>query len=84
MNIRTQVTISAEDHARAQGRAAERGVSFAEYIRTLVRRDLGDEPGTRAGVEELFGIGDSGGSDVARQKDHYIGEAVAAAKAANG
>lgn len=76
MPSRTQVTLDPSLDRRAKRRAEELGISFAEYVRRLIRRDLGEEP-ARSGVEELVGIGDSGGSDVARHKDAYLGEAVA-------
>jgi hypothetical protein len=48
---------------------------LAEYVRRLVRADLeGATPPNDRRV--LFGLGDSGGSDVARHKDAYLAEAV--------
>lgn len=82
MNIRMQVTIPEEDHARASDKAAASGVSLAEYLRRLVRRDVREEPTSPLpDIAELFGIGDSGGGDVARHQQEYLGEAVAAGKA---
>ena len=77
MTARTQVTLPAEDDRRAKARAAELGISFAEYIRRLVRADLG-EAKARADVEAFFDLGDSGGSDIGAHKDEYIGDAVSA------
>jgi hypothetical protein len=79
MQQRTQIYLPQEEHRRARRRAAELGVSLAEYVRRLVRQDLGGS-GRKADVSGLFALGDSGGSDVARQKDAYAGEAVAAAR----
>lgn len=79
MVVRTQITLDAELHNSAKRRAAERGISFAEYIRRTVKRDLGEQP--RGDIGTIFGIGDSGGSHVARHKDDYLGEAVAAGRA---
>ena len=76
MQQRTQIYLPPEEHRRARRRAAELGVSLAEYVRRLVRQDLGGS-GRAADVSSLFALGDSGGSDVARQKDAYIGEAIA-------
>jgi hypothetical protein len=59
-------------HARR--RAADRGVSLAEYVRSLVERDLGGKRAT-SDVGEIFGLFDSGGSDVARDEDRMIAEA---------
>jgi hypothetical protein len=75
MMQRTQVTLDPVDHRRARRRAAELGVSLAEYIRQLVRRDLGEAVG-RSDATSLFALGDSGGSDIAANKDRYVGEAL--------
>lgn len=81
MNTRMQVTISEADHARVVEKAAAMGISIAEYMRRLVRRDLEDgPPRPPADVSELFGIGDSGGGDVATHKQRYVADAVAASK----
>jgi hypothetical protein len=61
---------------RAQAKAAELGLSFAEYVRRVVAHDLG-EPKHRADVSLLFDLGASPEpTDVARDKDQMIGEAV--------
>ncbi|MGH2763078.1 MAG: hypothetical protein ACRDL4_15225 [Thermoleophilaceae bacterium] len=76
MTQRTQITLPSEDHRRARARAAELGISLAEYVRRLVARDLHNERGA-APVEALFALGSSGESDdVAARKDEYVGEAV--------
>ena len=77
MVSRTQITLPPEDHRRARARAAELGISLAEYVRRLVARDL-DRPAPRADISAIFNLGHSGGSDIARFKDEYIGEAVEA------
>ena len=64
------------DH-RAKRRAQELGVSFAEYVRRLIVKDL-ESRRQDGGIEELFGIGDSGGADVAADKDRYLDEAFGA------
>ena len=51
---------------------------MTEYVRRLVARDLGPGP-ERGNVEALFDLGHSGGSNVAQEKDRYVGEAVEAA-----
>jgi len=79
MMARVQITLPAEDQRRARARAAELGISFAEYVRRLVTRDLGEPPGTRD-TRTLFDLGESAGSDVARDKDRYVGEAVEAGR----
>ena len=79
MTQRTQIILPADDHRAARRRAAERGISLAEYVRRLVHEDLteaGSKP--KADISEIFGIGNSGGSNVARYKDEYLDEAVEA------
>jgi hypothetical protein len=73
MMVRTQITLDSDAHRRAKRRAADRGVSFAEYMRQVVDRDLGEQP--KGDISDIFGLFDSGGSDIANHKDEYIGEA---------
>jgi hypothetical protein len=75
MMARIQIALSPEDQRRARARATELGISFAEYVRRLIARDLGESPGS-SDPHRLFDLGDSGGSDVAVQKYSYVGEAV--------
>ena len=42
MNARTQITMDPEMQRRAQAKAAELGISFAEYVRRVIDRDLGE------------------------------------------
>lgn len=78
MMVRTQIALDPEDHRRVKRRAAELNISLAEYVRRIVRRDLGGEQRPKADISAIFGLFDSGGSDVAKHKDRYIGEAVEA------
>lgn len=74
MVARTQITLDPEAHRRAKARAAELAISLAEYFRRLVAKDLG--PRRRASdPSDLFDLGDSGGSDIARQKADYVAAA---------
>jgi hypothetical protein len=76
MNARTQITMDPELQRRARARAAELGISFAEYMRRLVVSDLG-EPRQKADISTLFNLIDEGPpTDIARDKDKMIGEAV--------
>jgi hypothetical protein len=76
MNARTQITMDPELQRRAHAKAAELGLSFAEYVRRLVAHDLG-EPKRKADVSLLFDLGASREpTDVARDKDKMLGEAV--------
>ncbi len=78
MTTRMQVTLEREQHRRAAERASALGISLAEYVRRVVDADLAglDEPASD--VREVFGIGDSGGSDVAHKKAEYLGDAISA------
>ncbi|MBV9629563.1 MAG: hypothetical protein JO230_15815 [Xanthobacteraceae bacterium] len=76
MNARTQITLDPETQRRAQGKAAELGISFAEYVRRLIASDLG-QPQQKADVSIIFDLIDEGPpTDIARDKDKMIGEAV--------
>jgi len=76
MNVRTQITLDPETQRRAQAKAADLGISFAEYVRRLVATDLG-EAKRKVDVSILFDLIDEGPpTDIARNKDKMIGEAV--------
>jgi predicted RecB family nuclease len=74
MVVRTQVTLDSGTHRRAKRRAADRGMSFAEYIRQVVSRDLGEEPKTD--ISAIFDLFESGRSDISANVDEYLGEAL--------
>jgi hypothetical protein len=75
--MRTQIALEAEQHARIKQKAASLGLTMAEYIRRLVDRDLAQvEP--QADPATIFGLGDSGGSDIARERRRAVEAAVAA------
>jgi hypothetical protein len=77
MMVRTQIALDSEEHRRAKRRAAEQGISLAEYVRRAVRHDLGGEPERpKTDISEIFGIGSSGLSDVSENKDRYLGESL--------
>src|SRR5260370_29010772 len=76
MNARTQVTLDPEMQRRAQAKATDLGISFAEYVRRLVANDLG-EPKPKADISMIFDLVDEGpATNIARDKDKMIGEAV--------
>jgi hypothetical protein len=77
MMSRTQISLDPEVQRRARERAAQLGLSFAEYVRQLLVRDLGERQ-PRATPSSIFDLGDSGGADIARDKDSLLGEAAAA------
>jgi len=61
---------------RAQAKAAELGISFAEYVRRLVAGDLGDRK-AKAGLSAIFNLVDEGPpTNIARDKHKMIAEAV--------
>src|SRR6516164_5304309 len=76
MNARTQITMDPELQRRAHAKAAELGLSFAEYIRRLVAHDLG-KPRRNTHISLLFDLGASREpTDIARNKDQMLGEAA--------
>jgi hypothetical protein len=77
MLMRTQISLEREMLKRAKRRANEMGMSLAQYIRSLIARDLGSETPI-ADRSSVFDLGDSGGSDIARNKDAMIADAIAA------
>ncbi len=77
MTSRSQITLERELQRRARKRAAELGISFAEYVRRLIAQDLG-EGQKKIDPSAVFNLGTSNGSDVARHKDAMIEEAFGA------
>ena len=76
MNARTQITLDPEMQRRAQAKAAELGISFAEYVRRLVAEDIGERR-PKADISIMFDLIDEGPpTNIARDKDKMIGEAV--------
>ena len=71
---RTQITLEPELQRRALQRANDLGCSLAEYVRRLVARDVGERK-TKADVSMIFNLGNSGGSNIAKDKDEMIGQA---------
>jgi hypothetical protein len=74
---RTVISIDLELYRRARSRAEELGMSFAEYVRTILAEKLGEPPRT-VDPSIIFDLGRSTPTDVGRDKDAMIGEAVAA------
>jgi hypothetical protein len=56
------------------------GVSLAEYVRRLVVEDLPSEPRRRVDPSIIFGLGDGGRTDIAKDKQRLLGEAFAAGR----
>lgn len=74
--VRTQISLQPDLHQRARRKAAEEGISLAEYFRRLARQDLEPESEPKGDISAIFGLGSSGGSDIAKHKDRYIAEAT--------
>jgi len=77
MMTRTQITLDSRMLRRARERAAEFGISLAEYIRRLVASDL-EGPVPPMDPSFVFDLGDSGGSDIAQNKDRMVAEGLTA------
>ncbi len=75
--MRTQIDLESEQHALIKRKAADLGISMAEYIRRLVERDLA-RTGPSSDISDIFGIGDSGGSDIAVDRKRATAEAISA------
>jgi len=77
MTVRTQITMDPETQRRAQAKAAELGISFAEYVRRLVANDLGEPARAKPDISVMFDLGASGEpTNIARDKDKMIDQAV--------
>ena len=76
MMRRTQIMLDPDEHMKATRKAAEAGISLAEYIRQLVRDDLGQP--AKKDISVIFGLGDSGRSDISSNIHEYVGEAIEA------
>ena len=83
MMSRTQISLDPETQQRARLRAAQLGISFAEYVRRLVAKDL-TEPELSSSPSVVFNLGSSGGSDVAQDKDSMVADAIAANRSRRG
>ena len=72
---RTQLSFELETLRRARTKAGQLGISLAEYVRRLVAEDLGElTPG--ADPTTVFNLGSSGGSDISKEKDSMLGQAL--------
>jgi hypothetical protein len=78
MMARSQITLDPEMQRRARQRAADLGVSLAEYVRQLVARDI-DRPQRTVNPASIFDLGRSKRSDIAKDKNEMIAAAFASA-----
>lgn len=72
---RTQISMERELLRRARRKASEQRISLAEYVRRLVSADL-EPPLPQGDVRRIFGMINTGGSNVARDKDKMLSEAI--------
>ena len=76
MDTRTQITIDPELQRRAHAKAAELGISFAEYVRRLLAHDLGPIR-RKVHISTVFDLVDEGPpTNIARDKDQMLADAV--------
>ena len=73
--MRTVITLPDQVHARAKLRAAELGISLAEFIRRLLAREL-DTPTPQGGIDSICGMVSGTPFDMARDGDRLLGEAL--------
>ena len=73
--MRIQIVLDTGQHAKVRRKAADLGISMAEYIRRLIDRDLAP-PKAQADISAIFGLGSSGGSDIAAEGKSGISEAI--------
>ena len=83
MNVTNQIVLDEETQRRAEARAAELGISFAEHVRRLLADDLSRQAAApeagqaKPDISIFFDLGASDEpTDIARDKDKLIGEAV--------
>ena len=71
-----QITVDPDVAHRARERARARGLSFAEYVRRLIDKDLGELEASADPriIFDLVSVGER--TDIARNKDRLIGDAV--------
>lgn len=72
--MRTVITLPDHVHARAKQRAADLGISFAEFIRRLLDREL-DTAAPQAGIDSICAMVAGPPFDMARDGQRIIAEA---------
>ena len=72
--MRTVITVPDHVHARAKQRAAELGISFAEFVRRLLDKEL-DAPAPQASIDSICGMVAGAPFDMARDGKRIIAEA---------
>jgi len=75
MLTRTQISLERELHRKAKRRAEELGISLAELTRRALAREVESQQTPSADLSAIFALGGSGGSDISRNKEAYLGQA---------
>ncbi|MBI1354949.1 MAG: hypothetical protein GC160_11430 [Acidobacteria bacterium] len=78
MPVPSPITLDSEIEQAARSRAAQLGLSPSEYLRRLVESDL-QVRRPQVDPSSIFALGDSGGSDIARDKEVMLNQAAEAA-----
>ena len=73
--VRTIITLPDHMHARAKQRAAELGISFAEFARRLFEKEL-DTAMPQGGIDSICGMVDGAAFDMARDGERIVAEAT--------
>ena len=72
--MRTVISLPDHVHARAKQRAADLGISFAEFVRRLLDREL-DAAGPQASIDSICGMVEGSPFDMARDGKRIIAKA---------
>lgn len=75
--MRTIITLPDQMHAQAKRRAAELGISFAEFTRRLFEKEF-DATAPQGDLESIRGMVEGQPFDMARDGHSIIGAAVTA------
>jgi uncharacterized protein with ATP-grasp and redox domains len=76
MGSRTQITLDPEVQRLAQAKAADLGISFAEYVRRVLAQDLSSLK-REVDISAVFDLVDEGTpTHIAQDKDRMVAEAV--------
>jgi hypothetical protein len=76
MNAYSQISLDPEMQRRAEEKAAQLGMTFSEYVRSLVAMDL-RHPEPTTDISCIFDlVTDGEPTDIARDKHRMIGDAL--------
>ena len=71
----TPIVLEPELEKQAQRRAQQLGVPLSDYISQLITQHL-DNPAPASDPAIIFTLGDSGGTEIDRDKDRLLGAAI--------